>query len=52
MTSHQLTEIRTLEALHDLYVEAVNHAVEEGRMDLVESLAAEYDREGLALLAA
>ena len=50
-TSHQLTDIRTLDALHDFYVEAVNHAVAEDRMDLVETLTAEYDREA-ALLAA
>ena len=52
MTSHQLTEIRSLDALHDLYVEAVNHAVAEDRMDLVETLTAEYDREAHALRAA
>ena len=50
-TSHQLTDIRTLEALHDFYVEAVNHAVAEDRMDIVESLTAEYDREAASMAA-
>jgi hypothetical protein len=38
-----------LRALHEQYVEAVNHAVAEQRYDLVEHLAAEYDQAMAAL---
>jgi hypothetical protein len=39
-----------LRALHEQYVEAVNHAVAEERDDLVEHLAAEYTDEAMALI--
>ena len=39
-----------LRALHEQYVEAVNHAVAEERYDLVEHLAAEYTDEAMAAL--
>jgi hypothetical protein len=52
MDNQHQTQLRSLDALHDFYVEAVNHAVAQDRMDLVESLAAQYDREASALLAA
>jgi hypothetical protein len=39
-----------LEELHAHYVEAVNAAVAEDRMDLVESLAHEYDDVALSFL--
>src|SRR3954471_18323979 len=38
-----------LRALHEQYVEAVNHAVAAERYDLVEHLAAEYDEAMAAL---
>ena len=50
MTSNRTTVTGALEELHLRYVEAVNHAVAEDRMDLVATLAAEYDREALPLL--
>ena len=50
MTSHR-TPTDALEELHAHYVEAVNTAVAEDRMDLVERLADEYDRVALALMA-
>ena len=50
MTHQDLLIARALEALHDTYVEAVNQAVEQDRMDLVDTLAAEFDRETAALL--
>ncbi len=46
---HATTLDPRLAALHDTYVEAVNHAVAENRMDLVEALAAEFDHEVHAL---
>jgi hypothetical protein len=45
---HSLTT--ALHHLHEQYVEAVNTAVAEDRMDLVDSLAADFDRETLTLL--
>ena len=50
MTSNQ-THTAALEALHQVYVEAINSAVAEDRMDLVAALSAEYDRQALSLLA-
>ncbi|MFC5951586.1 hypothetical protein ACFQH9_25300 [Pseudonocardia lutea] len=39
-----------LRLLHDEYVSAVNSAVEEGREDLVERLAADYPDEALRIM--
>lgn len=50
MTSTHFPATDALEELHAHYVEAVNTAVAEDRMDLVESLANEYDELALALL--
>ncbi|GAA1935461.1 hypothetical protein [Nocardioides marmoribigeumensis] len=50
MTQQDLLITRALEALHDSYVEAVNDAVGQDRMDLVDRLAAEFDREARALM--
>ena len=53
MTSTQTRTARTaLEELHLHYVEAVNAAVAEDRMDLVASLADEFDRMATDLQAA
>jgi len=43
---------RQLTALHDEYVERVNEAVAEDRLDLVEQLNEEYVERGLQLLLA
>jgi hypothetical protein len=40
----------TLERLHETYVWHVNAAVAEGRMDLVDELAREYEEEALRLM--
>jgi hypothetical protein len=50
MTSTNFPANNALDELHAHYVEAVNAAVAEDRMDLVESLAHEYDEVALALL--
>ena len=50
MTSTHVPATSALEELHLHYVEAVNAAVAEDRMDLVEALADEYDEAALALL--
>ena len=49
MTHQEIPTAPDLAILHDHYVEAVNSAVAEDRMDLVATLAAEYDREAAAL---
>jgi hypothetical protein len=49
MTTQQLPINDDLRTLHEWYVEAVNAAVAENRMDLVASLAREFDREAALL---
>ncbi len=44
--------IDDLNALHDRYVEAVNHAVAADDLDRADRLAAEYDEEAIAMVAA
>jgi hypothetical protein len=46
-----LSLIDSLRALHEEYVYAVNFAVAEERLDLVDELAAEYPGEAMALMA-
>jgi len=50
MTSTHIPTTDALEALHLHYVEAVNSAVGEDRMDLVRALADEYENAALALM--
>ena len=50
MTSTHVPTTHALEDLHLHFVEAVNSAVEEDRMDLVQALSDEYDEAVLALL--
>ena len=45
------TLFQEVDALHDSFVAAVNHAVAEGALDLAEELAQAYDREAIELLA-
>lgn len=45
------TLFQEVDALHDSFVAAVNHAVAEGDLDLAEELAQAYDREAIELLA-
>jgi hypothetical protein len=47
-----MTLTTSLRVLHEQYVEAINNAVAEDRMDLVEQLSAEYDREAMAMIGA
>ena len=49
MTHQDISLTTALETLHEQYVEAVNYAVAENRMELVASLAKEFDREAHAL---
>ncbi len=49
MTAQDLSPTTSLAHLHAQYVDAVNAAVAEDRMDLVDALAAEFDREALTL---
>ncbi len=50
MTQHEHLSTTALRSLHEQYVDAVNSAVASDRMDLVASLAADFDRERLELL--
>jgi len=49
MTPQELLITDDVRTLHEWYVDAVNSAVAEDRMDLVASLAREFDREAARL---
>ncbi len=43
--------VEEVDALHDYYARAINEAVEDGRTDRVDELAASYDRDVVLLIA-